>query len=243
MFLACSGIDGRQDAIDKLEQLVRQRHPDAVLFAGGLFAPPAPQESPAAAAQRRHHDMRLLEQFFATLGAMRTVAAVIPGPHDAPLRAILMAGMNARSQSPGVHLVHCTLISARDVVISGVGGELTEVEDSGDPVIRCSRTTAQYFLQAFEKAGESEKVLLLGSVPKGALARAGQSGPVGNPVAADLIDTYHPKLCVVAGPSQTRGVEQVARTTIVQPGSLSTGSAAWIDWSKATQSQVEMFGE
>ena len=237
-FLACSGIDGQKNAIDTLEQLVRQRQPDAILFAGGLFAPPESDESPTAGAERRHQDVQLLEQFFATLGATRTVAAVIPGPSDSPLRAFMMAGMNARSQSPGVHLVHCTIITARDVVISGVGGELTEVEDSGEPVVRSSRTAAQYFLQAFDTAAESEKVLLLGSIPKGALG-----GASGNPIASDLIDTYHPKLCVVAGPSAGRGAEQVAHTTIVQPGSLSTGSAAWIDWSRGIEEQVEMIGQ
>jgi Icc-related predicted phosphoesterase len=234
-FLACSGIDGQTHALDKLETLVRQRHPDAILFAGGLFAPPQADETPVAAAQRRHQDVQLLEQFFATLGATRTVAAVIPGPTDAPLRAFLMAGMNARSQSPGVHLVHCTIITARDVVISGVGGELSEVEDSSEPLVRTSRTTAAYFLQAFDTAAESEKVLLLGSVPTGSLG-----GSSGNSVAGDLIDTYHPKLCAVAGPTEGRGVEQVAHTTIVQPGSLSTGSAAWIDWDKGIEEQVEM---
>ena len=237
-FLACSGIDGQKNAIDKLEELVRQRHPDAILFAGGLFAPPQSDESPAAAAERRHRDVQLLEQFFATLGATRTVAAVIPAATDSPLRAFLMAGMNARSQSPGVHLVHCTIITARDVVISGVGGELTEVEDSGEPMVRSSRTTAEYFLQAFDTAAESEKILLLGSAPKGVLG-----GSTGNPVAGDLIDTYHPKLCVVAGPSEGRGVEQVAHTTIVQPGSLATGSAAWIDWSRGIGEQIEMIDE
>jgi Icc-related predicted phosphoesterase len=234
-FLACSGIDGQKNAVDRLEQLARQRHPDAILFAGGLFAPSESNESPAAGAERRHQDVQLLEQFFATLGATRTAAAVIPGPADSPLRAFLMAGMNARSQSPGVHLVHCTIVTARDVVISGVGGQLTEVEDCGEPAVRCSRTTAEYFLQAFGAADESEKVLLLGTPPKGTLG-----GAAGHAVAGDLIDSYHPKLCVVAGPSEGRGVEQVAHTTIVHPGSLRSGSAAWIDWSRGTDEQVEM---
>jgi len=234
-FLACSGIDGRASAIDKLDALVRQRKPDAILFAGGLFGSAAADESPAASAERRHQDMRLLEQFFASLGAMRTIAAVIPGPTDAPLRACLMAGMNARSQSPGVHLVHCTMVTTRDVVISGVGGELTEVEDSGEPVVRCSRTTAEYFLQAFGAAAESEKVLLLGSAPRGALG-----GVSGNAVAGDLVDSYHPKLCVVLGSSEGQGVERVAHTTVVNPGSLSLGSAAWIDWTRDVDEQVEI---
>jgi hypothetical protein len=179
--------------------------------------------------------MQLLERFFETLGTMPSVAAVIPGPNDSPLRAFLMAGMHARGQSHGVHLVHCTMITSRDVVISGIGGELTQVEDSGEPVVRSSRTTAEYFLQSFAGAGESEKVLLLGVAPRGRLG-----GDGGNVVAGDLLNSYHPKLCVVGGPHVARGVERVARTTAVNPGSLANGSAAFVDWSRGSDDQVDM---
>ncbi len=234
-FLACSHIDGHPEAIDRLCELVQQRHPDAILFAGGLFEPVPAQESLVAAAERRHRDTQLLERFFAGLGALKTVAAVIPGPHDTPLRAFLMAGMHARSQSPGVHLVHCTLVTWHDVVISGVGGELTHAEDSGDPVVRCSRTTADYFLQAFAAAGESEKILLLGAAPKGSLG-----GESGNTLSGEMIDSFHPRLSIVAGPNDERGVERFARTTVVNPGALSEGAAAWIDWNREVDDQVEL---
>ena len=234
-FIACCGIDGRAGAVEQLTALAQQRRPDAILFAGGLFEPTPPHESLTAVAERRHCDTRLLEQFFAALGELKSVAAVIPGPHDAPLRAILMAGMNARSQWQGVHLVHCTLVTARDIVISGVGGELTRTEDSGDPVVRCSRTTAQYFLQAFSAANESEKVLLLAAPPKGELG-----GDAGSELIGELIDSYHPKLCVVAGATAHRGVQRIAHTTIVNPGRLSDGSAAWVDWNREVDEQVEL---
>jgi hypothetical protein len=188
-FLACSGIHGRAEALNKLKELVQLRQPDAILFAGGLFDPVPADELPAAA-ERRHHDMQLLEKFFVALADMKPVVAVIPGPQDAPLRAFLMAGMHARSHAPGVHLVHCTMVTSRDIVISGVGGELTHAEDSGEPVVRCSRTTAEYFLQAFGVADESEKVLLLGTAPKGGLG-----GKTGNSIAGELVDSFHPKLC------------------------------------------------
>ncbi len=233
--LACAGIDGHGDAVDRLEALARERNPDAILFAGGLFSSPVADESATASAERHHENMRLLERFFATLGALRIVATVVPGPVDAPLRAFLMAGMHARSQSPGVHLVHCTMVTTRDIVIAGIGGELTQAEDSGEPFIRCSRTTAAYFLQAFDVASESKKVLLLSSSPQGGLG-----GDRGNAIAGDLIDTYHPKLCVVAGPDSHRGVERLAHTTVVNPGRLSHAAAAWIDWGREVDEQVEM---
>ncbi len=234
-FIACCGVDGRAGAVAQLTRLAQERRTDAILFAGGLFEPTPPHESLTAVVERRHHDTRLLEQFFAALGELKSVAAVIPGAHDAPLRTFLMAGMNARSQWQGVHLVHCMLITARDIVISGVGGELTRAEDGGDPVVRCSRTTAEYFLQAFEAAAESEKVLLLASPPKGALG-----GEAGNELVSELIDSYHPKLCVAAGPSANRGVERIAHTTIVNPGRMADGFAAWIDWGRDVDNQVEL---
>lgn len=234
-YLACSHIDGRSGAIEKFQLLVQQRHPDAILFAGGLFDAHGREASPAATAERCRRNTHMLEHFFSALGATKTVAAVIPGPHDAPLRAFLMAGIHARSEWPGVHLVHCTMVTARDVVILGVGGELTHAEDSGDLVIRCSRTTAEYFLQPFDAADESKKVLLLSSAPRGRLG-----GSIGNSVAGDLVNSYHPRLCVVGGPGSARGVERVAHTTVVNPGSLSEGSAAWIDWNRDVDAQVEM---
>ncbi len=234
-FLACCGIDGSDRALAHLQELAQHRKPDAVLFAGGLFEPTAKQESLTAAAERRHRDTQLLERFFAALGDLKSVAAVIPGPHDAPLRAFLMAGMNARAQSQGAHLVHCTLVTARDIVISGIGGELTQAEDTGDLVIRCSRTTAEYFLQAFDAADESEKVLLLASPPKGNLGGNGGSEMVG-----EIIDGHHPKLCVVAGATDNAGVERVAHTTTVNPGRLNNGFAAWIDWTREVEDQVEL---
>ncbi len=234
-YLACSHIDGRSEAVERLQVLVQQRHPDAILFAGGLFDVHGGDASPVAAAERCRQNTHLLEHFFSALGAAKTVAAVIPGPHDAPLQAFLMAGIHARSEWPGVHLVHCTMVTARDVVVLGVGGELTHAEDSGGTVIRCSRTTAEYFLQPFDAADESKKVLLLSSAPKGRLG-----GSLGNRVAGDLVNSHHPRLCVVGGPGNARGFERVARTTLVNPGSLSEGSAAWIDWNREVNAQVEM---
>lgn len=234
-FLACCGIDGQEEAIEKLTEIVHQRKPDAILFAGGLFDGVPAREDLAGTAARRQRDIRLLEHFFMTLGELKPVAALIPGPQDAPLRAVLMAGINARSQGPGVHLVHCTFITIGDVVICGVGGELTDAEDGGDPVVRCSLTTAQYFLQAFDSADQSEKVLLLSVPPNGSLG-AGD----GNAISGQLIDSHHPKLCVVAGPTAARGVERVAHTTIVNPGRISDGCAAWIDWGKDVDEQVEL---
>jgi Icc-related predicted phosphoesterase len=222
-FIACAGIDGREVALAQLRQTVRQRSPDALLFAGGLRT------------AKHGVGADLLEGFFALLGDLGTFAAVIPGPRDAPLNVFLRAGMNAESQSPGIHLVHAALATNRDCVICGIGGEPTQTVDSFDPVVRCSRTTVEYFLRALHGADQSQKVLLFGVPPTGNLG-----GASGNSLVGEFIHSYHPKLCVVSGPTENCGVERVAHTTIVNPGRLSDGRAAWIDWNREVNNQVEL---
>ena len=224
-FLACAGILGQEQAIQRLVGLVRERQPDAVLFAGGILDPTA---------ERGKADADLLEKFFAVLGENEAKAMVIPGPNDVPLSLFLRAGINVEAELAGVHVVHNVVTTNRDVAISGVGGELTQDEDRGAPTIRCSRTTAEYYLRELEAADQPQKVLLLAVPPNGQLG-----GKEGNTLAGELIDSYHPKLCVVAGPTDSRGIDRVAHTTIVNPGRLADNSAAWIDWNREFEKQVE----
>lgn len=235
-FLACCGLDGDTQSLILLRDLIDEWRPDAVLFAGGLFRPRTSHESSNDDAERHQYELTLLDSFFSMVGSHAKFAATIGGPYDAPLSSFLRAGLHAQSQFPGIHVVHAKLAERGDVVFCGIGGAVTATEDTGEPVVRCSRTTAEHFLQAFLLAEQSQKVLLFAEPPPDG------SGGVqpGNAIVGDLIDTCHPKLCVVGGPTSHRAVRQVARTTIVNPGRLSDGCAALVDWSAALDNQVEM---
>jgi Icc-related predicted phosphoesterase len=78
------------------------------------------------------------------------------------------------------------------------------------------------------------KVLLLPGPPPGDLG-----GPEGNPVIGELIDGLRPSLCVVAGRTERRGLQRVASTLVVNPGSLVDGSAALLDWDRSGDDPVE----
>ena len=234
-FLACCGLDGDTQSLILLKDLIDEWRPDAVLVAGGLFGPGNGLESSNDDGDRHQFELTLLDSLFTTLGHHAKFAAVIPGPHDAPLRTFLRAGLNAASQYPGIHVVHATLATRGDVAFSGIGGALTATEDIGEPVIRCSRTTAEYFLQTLQLAEQSQKVLLFSEPPEGSLG-----GELGNPIVGDLIDTYAPKLCVTGGLTAHRGFQRIAHTTIVNPGRLLDGSAALVDWSAVGEAQVEL---
>jgi Icc-related predicted phosphoesterase len=95
---------------------------------------------------------------------------------------------------------------------------------------------AEYFSRMLWQAEQSRKILLLGSAP---------SGPLGGPseeaeIAGQLINSCHPHLCAVGGKTERRGTQRIASTTIVNPGRLSDGSAAWFDWTRPRNEQVEI---
>ncbi len=220
--LLCAGLDGSQSALEKLTRCVEARNPDGILFAGGIRAP-------GSRLGRQNAEMEY-KRLFDALGAAGRFAAVIPGPHDAPLREFYLAAMTAEVDHPGVHVVHGTPVERPPVAISGVGGELTENEDRADEQLWCSRATAEYLLRTLWRTDQPRRILLL-SVPPSEPLGGGQA----NAIAGEIVDSYHPDLCVVAGPTDHRGTERIAHTLVVNPGRLADGSAAWLDWRNEAQ--------
>ena len=105
----------------------------------------------------------------------------------------------------------------------GIGGAVEEKGLIG--IDSLSRPGAEFALRSLLTAKQPRKVLLLPAAPPGALG-----GEEGNPLMGELIDSYHPDLCVVAGSSQRRGSEHVGHTLVVNPGCLADGWAAWLEW-------------
>ncbi len=236
-FLVCGRLHGNAKALEGLAQLAQERRPDAILFVGGIVDPAARAEAardPQAAEERLKEDLIFMERFFQALGKTGAFAAVIPGPADAPLREFLRVGMNAEVEHPGVHVVHASLVTDKDLAVSGIGGEITLADESGEPAVRVARATAEYFLRGLWRAEQPRKVLLLAQPPTGRLG-----GDEGNPIVTELIDSYHPFLCAVGGETEHRGAERVAHTLVVNPGRLVSGSVAWVDVGKEPDEQVE----
>jgi hypothetical protein len=233
-FLICAGAEGKDDSLRWLEALARERRPDGILFAGGILAPAAQGDVRAGADDIPREDALCYQRFFETLGKLGVFTALVPGPQDRPLRGFLRLGMQAEVDFPTLHVVHACLTQENDTVFAGIGGQLTENADSCEMTVRCSRATAEYFLRKLWAAEQPRKVLLLGTAPRGAL-----SGEEGSTVVGDLIDSYHPSLCVVAGPTAHRGTQRIAHTLVINPGRLADGSAAWLDWDRGT-GQVEL---
>jgi Icc-related predicted phosphoesterase len=232
-FLLCSGVHGKKAALEGLCRLAADRRPEAVLFAGGILSPER-RTVPCSTSEwgLTPEDERFAFEFGATLGALGVFSAVIPEPNFVPDDQFCRLAMAVELEFPNVHVVHATLVETHDLAVCGLGAAIAEQalmrEDS------YSRVMAQYFLRTLHSSEKPRKVLLLPEPPPGPLG-----GPEGNAVVGELIDWLRPSLCVVAAPTERRGLQRIASTLIVNPGHLADGSAAWLDWGRSGDDRVE----
>jgi hypothetical protein len=234
--LLCSGVYGKRSGLETLRRFAAERRPEAVLFAGGILSPDrlvvASATSPWGLTPE---DERFLHEFGAALGGLGVFSAVIPGPNFEPLDQFYRLGMAVELEFPQVHAVHATLVEERDIAVCGLGVAIREEalmrEDS------FSRIQALYFLRPLRTSVKPRKLLLLPEPPPGALG-----GPEGNQVIGEIIDSLRPSLCVVAGRTERRGLQWIASTLLVNPGSLADASAALVDWDRKGNNLVEFLG-
>ncbi len=230
--LICGGIDGSKEALAWLKEAIAQRKPHAVLFTGGICSQAMADQDPEDLTPGQ---AEMFDKFFHTLGETGVYTALVPGWHDTPVEDFLQVAHNAEVDFSNVHCVHGTLTEEKDVALCGVGGELAETGSCKTGHWRRSRKSAEYYLRRLWACDKPRKFLLLGSPPTGKLG-----GQAGSPVVTELIDSYHPELCAVLGPTESRGWERVAHTFVVNPGRLVDGSAAWFDWTRPVEERVEM---
>ncbi len=230
--IACCGIDGNVESLDYLKSLVIDQNPDAILFAGGLNAC---GQASSCGDKLSPEQVDLYRQFFDVVGNTDAWVALIPGVDDVPADEFMRYAMAAETDFPNIHVVHGTLFEDKGTAYCGIGGCLVEHKDPNSRRWEVSRSEAEYGLRQLWRSDASRKVLLLNSAPNGSLG-----GEQGSTIAGELIDSYHPSICVVAGCSENRGIDRVAHTTIINPGRLSDGFAAAIDLKKPVEEQVEM---
>ena len=202
------------------------------MFAGGILSPArqvVPRSSPWGLTPE---DERFVHEFLESLGELGTFCAVIPGPNFQPMDEFYRLGIAGELEFPNVHVAHATLLEERDVAICGLGVTLSEETLMREDCY--SRVRANFFLRPLRTSTKPRKILLLPEPPPGAVG-----WPEGNILIGEIIDGLRPSLCVVAGKTDRRGVQRIASTLVVNPGTLADGSAAWLDWNQRSDDQVE----
>ncbi|HUE17896.1 MAG TPA: hypothetical protein VMR25_27310 [Planctomycetaceae bacterium] len=232
--LLCSGVYGERHGIEALLRFAAEQRPDAILFAGGILSPDRQvRQCSSSPWGLTLDDTRFLHEFGAALGGLGVFCAVIPRANFEPLDELCRWGMNVELEFPHVHLVHATLVEERDLAVCGLGVTIAEEALMREDCY--SRIRALYFLRSLRTSVKPRTVLLLPAPPPGVLG-----GPEGNVVIGELIDSLRPSLCVVAGRTERRGLQKIASTSIVNPGSLADGSAALLDWGRRSAEEVKL---
>jgi hypothetical protein len=220
-FLMCGGVWGSETALDWLRELVAQRRPDGLLFAGGILHPDREYAPTLTEWGMTREDARFMQRFFETLGELHLFTAVIPGPFDTTLEDFFHMGLATERESPALRLAHATLIEDAGVAVCGIGGSLAEDEHLEADTF--SRIRADYFLRTLDRASHPYKVLLLPAPPPSL------GGTRESRLIDSLIESHPADLCIVAGPTDHRGIQRISQTRIINPGCLADGSAAWLE--------------
>jgi Icc-related predicted phosphoesterase len=213
-FVACAGLFGDVGVLTDFVSFIKAKKPDAILFAGGIMQPDRSQE----------HRMDYMARFIEAIGKTGCKMAMIPGPYDAPLSDYFRMSLNFEVVYPNICSVHATPVVWHDTIIGGFGGNITESEESSLDIIKSSHITAEYYLRNLWNASESIKVLLISEPPPEKL-----SGTRGNPIIKEIINNYRPTLCIAGGKTGDWGHDTGGPTTVVNPGALKDGAAAWVD--------------
>jgi hypothetical protein len=230
--LLCGGVHGNSRSLLHLRQAATYQCPDGIFFVGSILSPSRCCEEKLTPWSLTLEDSRFIKEFFHTLGDLQTFCAVIPGPAGEPMEEFLRLGMQAELTYPHVRIAHGTLIEEKELAVCGLGGVLAEQPVTG--IDHYLRPTAEYFLRSLRWTRKPRTVLLLPAPPPGRLG-----GSDGDLLIGELIDSYHPDLCVVRGSSARRGVLRMGNTLVVNPGSLSDGWTAWLDWDRPIKDRVK----
>ncbi|HEY0735929.1 MAG TPA: hypothetical protein VGD69_13535, partial [Herpetosiphonaceae bacterium] len=221
--LVINMIAGRLDRLETLIEKVRGTQIGAVLLLGNVIAPPQPGASSAEIpAEETYH--AAIER----LGSLGAPIYLIPGAHDPALATINRMVKTYRGPAR-IHLVHRTaaVLGTTDVV-AGFGGELTQDQAAADETIHFPAWEARVafeHLHAYNDVFRTapRRILLFAVPPQSTHTDRQASGGHGVALLTSLIRAYQPALVCCGGPADTRGVETIDGSQVVNPGWLSDG--------------------
>lgn len=209
--LAVGGINGTLEPLEQLLTEVSEQPVDAIAVVGDLGAAGTKAD--------------VYRAIFTALGRGDIPTFWVPGPADA-LGDYLREAYNMETVFPHLHGVHGTAVDGPGhILYAGMGGEIVDdpetvrVEES---VLRYPAWEVEYRLKVIREFKEHPKVFLFTTRP----AHKGLREP-GSETLAELINTYRPRLVIVAGEGVTE--ERLGKTLVVCPGRLDQGQYALID--------------
>jgi uncharacterized protein len=210
--LAIGGINGAVEQLERLLAELTERPVAAIAVVGDLGAAWSKADT--------------YRGIFKALGRARTPAFWVPGAIDAPLSDYLRESYNMELVYPHLHGLHGTAaLGPGHVLFAGMGGEIVDDADAiraEEALLRYPAWEVEYRLKVIGEFKDHPKVFLFTTRP----AHKGLREP-GSEALAELINTYRPRVALVAGEGATE--ERLGKTIVVCPGRVDQGQYTLID--------------
>jgi hypothetical protein len=204
LVVAAAEPAGVVDTVAELTRAAEERQAGAIALLGDLAGAAGPER---------------FVTLFTAINTSRRPVFWVPGPHDAPVAEYLRAAHGVEAVKPWLHGVHGTAVLSPDyVVFAGMGGDVIDDPGAGREEIHLLRYPGwevEYRLKVLRELPRDYPVVLLFTT---APAHKGLGRP-GSQVLADLINTYRPKVVLIAG-GQAGQTETLGTSLMVHVGSL-----------------------
>jgi Icc-related predicted phosphoesterase len=210
--MAAANPKGNVNVIRQLAQEAVNQRADAIAVVGNLSA--------------KNSSARGYGPIFKALAEPHLPAFYVPGPEDVPFGDFLREAANVEIVYPHLRGVHATCaIAPGYVVFSGMGGAIhddpatvrDEIEGLSYP-----GWEAEYRLKFLHELKDYQKVFMFATNPehKGL-------GEKGSAVVAEIINTYIPRIVLVAGEPRKR--EIIGKSLVITLGNVDEGHFTMVD--------------
>jgi Icc-related predicted phosphoesterase len=215
--LALGSVCGALEPLETIIGLLPETGAEAIALVGDLAG--------GAAGADPYRDL------FRLLGAADVPVFWVPGPRDAPLGNYLREAYNMETVFPHLHGVHGSAAEGpSQLLFAGMGGEISDDPDEPrleEQQLRYPGWEVEYRLKFLRELKERMLVFLFATPP----AHKGLRRP-GSEVLAELVNTYRPRLVIVAGDEPSN--QFLGTALVVCPGRLERGQFALVDLGRNT---------
>ena len=240
--LVFSDVHGEMDRVRHLMRLAPDMDCDFGLFCGDIVKGHARGDEFLAAKEEgregdlckpeiikeRAEDYALYAEFHGCLRPSPFPIYGLPGNMDAPEGRYLTCSLAEEGADSPLEVVHRSLARCGDYIISGLGGQISEVDRHEFLVLQYPRWEALHQLRLFEFV-DAPRIMVLHTPPIGKVVDIDNGGHKGSQVVNELINTYRPRLTVAGHAHDAQGSETIAETLVVNPGALKNGKYAIVD--------------
>lgn len=241
-FLCLSDYRGASEILPVLPGVIQAEDPDIIFYCGGSMK--GEKRLAEYEAARRFHskpdinipevqkeiaqDTEHLQQFLLTLADTQKVIYAVPGYYDASESVYFKTIYNYAHIYPNLRPAHEMMHREDQFMVAGFGGDMNISEDNREFVLQYSRVWVEFALRRLEYF-PGEKILLFHSPPVCRLDNS-DGEHCGVLLINEIIEKVSPRLVLCGRARSGQGTVKMGTAVVVNPGPLSGGNYAVIDY-------------